>query len=387
MSLLERYIFRIAFGGFLTCLAALTAVIWITQALRELDLVTGKGQTLAMFLVVTGLSLPALVTVIAPVALFIAVIYTLNKINGDSELIVMSAAGAAPQRLLKPFLVLAGFFSVTVALMVLYVMPASFQELRHLITKVRADFVANIVKEGQFSSLDNGITFHYRERSGDALLGIFMQDRREPDRAIVYLAERGQAVEFNGQSYLVLEKGSVHRQMPNTRDSSIVGFERYGIDLAALSREASDILYKPRERSTMELLHPGDPEDYFVRFQSGRLRAELHERLSAPLYPLAMLLIAFAALGEARTTRQGRGTAAGAAIVAVVALRIAAFAALSLTGRSAWGAIWVYALPLAVIAGCLAVIFQGARVKALGARLTRWGSATLLPRVPLLGRA
>ena len=71
----------------------------------------------------------------------------------------------------------------------------------------------------------------------------------------------------------------------------------------------------------------------------------------------------------------------------MVALRIAAFAALSLTGRSAWGAIWVYALPLAVIAGCLAVIFQGARVKALGARLTRWGSATLLPRVPLLGRA
>jgi lipopolysaccharide export system permease protein len=387
MSLLERYIFRIAFGGFLTCLAALTAVIWITQALRELDLVTGKGQTLAMFLVVTGLSLPALVTVIAPVALFIAVIYTLNKINGDSELIVMSAAGAAPQRLLKPFLVLAGFVSVIVALMVLYVMPASFQELRHLITKVRADFVANIVKEGQFSSLDNGITFHYRERSGDALLGIFMQDRREPDRAIVYLAERGQAVEFNGQSYLVLEKGSVHRQMPNTRDSSIVGFERYGIDLAALSREASDILYKPRERSTMELLLPGDPEDYFVRFQSGRLRAELHERLSAPLYPLAMLLIAFAALGEARTTRQGRGTAAGAAIVAVIALRIAAFAALSLTGRSAWGAIWVYALPLAVIVCCLALIFQGARVKALGARMTRWGSATLLPRVPLLGRA
>jgi len=387
MSLLERYIFRIAFGGFLTCLAALTAVIWITQALRELDLVTGKGQTLAMFLVVTGLSLPALVTVIAPVALFIAVIYTLNKINGDSELIVMSAAGAAPQRLLKPFLVLAGFVSITVALMVLYVMPASFQELRHLITKVRADFVANIVKEGQFSSLDNGITFHYRERSGDALLGIFMQDRREQDRAIVYLAERGQTVEFNGQSYMVLEKGSVHRQMPNTRDSSIVGFERYAIDLSALSREAGDIVYKPRERSTTQLLLPGDPEDFIVRFQSGRLRAELHERLSSWLYPIAMMLIAFAALGEARTTRQGRGTAAGVAVAAVVALRIAAFAALSLTVRSPWGAVAVYALPLTVIAACLAIIFQGARVKAFGARLTRWGGATLLPRLPLLGRA
>jgi lipopolysaccharide export system permease protein len=387
MNLIERYIFRIGLGAFLTCLIALTAVIWITQALRELDLLTSKGQTLVMFMIVTGLSLPTLITVIAPVALFIAVIYTLNKLNGDSELIVMSAAGTPPQRLLRPFLALAALVSVVVAVMTIYVMPASFQELRALITKVRADFVANIVREGQFSSLENGITFHFRERSGDALLGIFMQDRREQGRTIVYLAERGQTVEFNGNSYLVLDKGSVHRQMPNSRDSSIVAFERYAIDLSALSREPGDIIYKPRERSTTELLLQGDPEDYFVRFQPGRLRAELHERLSAWLYPLAMMFIAFAALGDARTTRQGRGTAAAAAVVSVVALRIAAFAASSLTIRSPLGVIWIYGLPLFVIAACLAMIFQGARVKALGARATRWASATLLPRLPLPSRA
>jgi lipopolysaccharide export system permease protein len=386
MNLIERYIFRIGFGAFLTCLIALTAVIWITQALRELDLLTGKGQTLFMFLIVTGLSLPTLITVIAPVALFIAVIYTLNKLNGDSELIVMSAAGTPPQRLLRPFLALAALVSVVVAFMTIHVMPASFQELRALITKVRADFVANIVKEGQFSSLESGITFHFRERSGDALLGIFMQDRREEGRTIVYLAERGQTVDFNEQSYLVLEKGSVHRQMPNSRDSSIVAFERYAIDLSALSREPGDIIYKPRERSTSQLLLPSG-EDYYTQFLSGRLRAELHERLSAWLYPLAMMFIAFAALGDARTTRQGRGTAAATAVAGVAALRIAAFAASSVTVRTPWGLIWVYGLPLLVIAGCLAMIFQGPRVKALGARIMRWAGASLLPRLPIPGRA
>ena len=70
MNLIERYILKIAFTGFVACLVALTGVIWITQALRELDLLTGKGQTLFVFLTVTGLSLPALVTVISPVALF-----------------------------------------------------------------------------------------------------------------------------------------------------------------------------------------------------------------------------------------------------------------------------------------------------------------------------
>src|SRR5918993_3593469 len=202
MNLLERYILRIAFSAFAGVLLALTAVIWITQALKELDLLTSKGQTILMFLTVTGLSLPTLVTVISPVALFIATIYTLNRLNGDSELIVMSASGMAPGRILRPFLGLGGAVCALVAVLTVYVMPASFQELRDMITRIRADFVANIVKEGQFTSLDNGITFHYRERSGQALLGIFMQDKREQGRTVVYLAERGQVAEAGGQSYL-----------------------------------------------------------------------------------------------------------------------------------------------------------------------------------------
>ena len=72
MTLIERYILKIAFNAFAACLVALTGVIWITQALKEIDLLTGKGQTIMVFLTVTGLSLPALVTVISPVALFIA---------------------------------------------------------------------------------------------------------------------------------------------------------------------------------------------------------------------------------------------------------------------------------------------------------------------------
>ena len=80
MTRIERYIFGTVLGAFLTILVGLTGVIWITQALRELDLITGKGQTFVVFLVVTGLSLPALVTVIAPVALFIASILSLIHI-------------------------------------------------------------------------------------------------------------------------------------------------------------------------------------------------------------------------------------------------------------------------------------------------------------------
>jgi lipopolysaccharide export system permease protein len=382
MDLIERYIFRMAFSAFVGILVALTAVIWITQALKELDLLTSKGQTILMFLTVTGLSIPTLVTVISPVALFIATIYTLNRLNGDSELIVMSAAGMAPQRLLRPFLGLGAGVCMLVAFLTLYVMPASFQELRDLITKIRADFVANIVKEGQFTALDNGITFHFRERSGQALLGIFIQDKREPTKIVAYVAERGQVAEANGQSYLILESGTVHRQEANSRDSSMIAFERYAVDLAAFNQDETQTVYKPRERSTPQLLFPDEKELYYT-IQAGRFRAELHDRLSAWLFPLALMFIAFAALGEARTTRQGRGTAVALAVVAVVALRIIAFAASSAAVRSPAGVIAIYGAPVLSILIALALALQGARMRSLGARLMRWADAALVPRLRL----
>ncbi|WP_349369811.1 LPS export ABC transporter permease LptF [Salinarimonas sp.] len=368
MTRIERYIFGTVLSAFLTILVGLTGVIWITQALRELDLITGKGQTFVVFLVVTALSLPALVTVIAPVALFIAAIYTLNKLNGDSEWVVAAAAGMSPARLMRPFAVLGAGVAVVIALNTLWLMPASFAELRTLITQIRADFVANLVRAGQFTELDQGITFSYRDRAGDALLGIFLQDSRDPQRVVVYVAERGLVAESDGASYLILDKGSIHRQQGSRGDGSIVTFERYAIDLAAFGPEQGAILYKPREQSTAALFSP-DPEDPYYKVVPGRFRAELHDRLTSWLYPLAGVAIAFAALGQAVTTRQGRGAAIGGAILAMGAVRGAGFAATSAAVGSAGGVILVYAVPLATIAAGLWVILRPQQASALHARI------------------
>ncbi len=88
---------------------------------------------------------------------------------------------------------------------------------------------------------------------------------------MVYLAERGQAMEYGGQSYLALEKGSVHRQQKGSRDASIITFERYTVDLAAFTPPDAELVYKPRERSTTQLLFPDTSETYY-RQQKGRFR-------------------------------------------------------------------------------------------------------------------
>jgi lipopolysaccharide export system permease protein len=83
MGLIDKYIFRTTLAVFAIILVSLTGVIWITQALRDIDLMTGKGQTILTFLGITCLVIPTLVLIIAPVAMMISVAHTLNKLATD----------------------------------------------------------------------------------------------------------------------------------------------------------------------------------------------------------------------------------------------------------------------------------------------------------------
>ncbi|HOV05387.1 MAG TPA: LptF/LptG family permease, partial [Kaistiaceae bacterium] len=160
MKLVERYIFRQTLAAFVMGLVALAGVLYVTQALRELDLVTSKGQTLAIFFSMTALWMPMLVMIIAPVALLIAAIYTLNRLNSDSELVVMTAAGMNQWRLMRPLLALALIVSLVIAGISLYVSPRSLKAMREYINAVRTDLVANILKEGRFTEIEKGLVFH-----------------------------------------------------------------------------------------------------------------------------------------------------------------------------------------------------------------------------------
>src|SRR5262244_861103 len=94
MSIFSRYIFRQAAGALLLILLSLSGVVWIALALRQLNLITSEGQDILTFLKMTTLALPNMMALIAPFALLIACLHTLNRLNGDSELIVLTASGA-----------------------------------------------------------------------------------------------------------------------------------------------------------------------------------------------------------------------------------------------------------------------------------------------------
>src|SRR5215204_5811624 len=326
MGSIGRYIFRTTIGAFLLVLISLTSAIWLTQALRDVDLMTGQGQTILAFIGITSLIIPGLVMVIAPVALVVAASYILHKLATDSEIIVMNGAGMRPWGLLTPFIVVTVLASLALSMIGAVVAPESLRLLRRWVAEVRADLVSNIVQPGRFIAIESGLAFYIRERRPNGLLvGLLMDDRRDPTQRVTIIAEHGEMLKNANGNFLLLEKGSIQRHELKQRDPNIVVFDRYAFDLSQFSAGPQTIKYSVRERYLWQLWKP-DPADPQYKDQPGQFRAELHDRILAPVYPLAFVLIAFAFLGAPRTTRQSPAWSVTAVILAVAGLRLIGFA-------------------------------------------------------------
>ncbi len=358
MALVDRYLVRQIVLAFVLVTSVLTAVVWLTTALRQIELVASQGQTFFVFLRITLLALPMLVMHLAPFALFIALVFTLNKLNGDSELVVFSASGVSQARLLRPVLAISVAIAAIVSLLTLLAVPATLREMRQAFVDVKLDLIGNLAQPGRFTSLESGLTFHIKDRlQNGTMLGIFVDDKRDPQTHMTYVGARGEIAKTPLGTFLIMEDGEIIRRNPSNDQTSIIRFDRYGFNLSSFASTFTFSEFPPAERWTSEIVHLMAQPNIDQRLL-GRLRSELHDRMVMPLYLIAFGLFAFSALGRARTTRNTRNMGVIYAILAVVVLRVAGFAASGLAQREAWAVALIYAVPITGVALGLAIALE-----------------------------
>jgi lipopolysaccharide export system permease protein len=359
MGSIDRDIFRTTLASFALVLVSLTGVIWITQALRGIDLMTSQGQTIVTFLGITGLVIPALVLIISPIALMIAISHTLNKLATDSEIIVMNAAGFSPFRLFYPFFYATCVVALLVAFIAAYLAPDGMRRIKQWDAEITADVLTNILQPGRFAQLDQNLTIRIRERQpGGVMAGIFIDDRRDPKERVSIVAERGTVVKNGTGSFLVLEDGNLQRFEVGKREPALVAFGRYGFDMSKFSGQGRDVTLGIRERYLWELVSP-PANDPVYREVPGQFRSELHDRIMAPIYPFAFAALTFAFLGAPRTTRQSRNFSIGGSVIAVFGLRMAGFACSVMAVKSAVAPVVQYAMLFAAIGTGIWMIVSG----------------------------
>ena len=359
MGSIDKYIFRTTLGSFAVVLVSLTGVIWITQALRGIDLMTSQGQTILTFLGITSLVIPALVLIIAPIALMIAISHTLNKLATDSEIIVMNAAGFSPFRLFRPFFYATCVVAVLVAFIAAYLSPDGLRRIKQWDADITADVLTNILQPGRFAQLEQNLTIRIRERKpGGLLAGVFVDDRRDPNERVSIYADHGTVMKNQGGSFLILEDGNLERFEAGKRDPAMVAFGRYAFDMSKFSNHDQNVSLGIRERYLWELLSPDEKDPIYVQLP-GQFRAELHDRFMAPIYPFAFAALTFAFLGTPRTTRQSRNFSIGGSILAVFGLRMIGFACSVMAVKSALAPLIQYLMLFAAIGVGIWVITAG----------------------------
>jgi lipopolysaccharide export system permease protein len=356
--------------AFLITLITLTVVMWFTQAMRDFDLITSERQTLFVFIGITGMIVPLLIMIIAPISLMIAAGHVLNRLGADSEIIVMNAAGISPWRLLSPLMAAAVLVSILVAAIAAYISPRALRELRDWSEQVRTDILTNIVQPGRFTSIGGNLTFHIADRRPNGLLvGILVDDRRDPKEEATYLAEQGEIIKNPEGSFLVLEHGSIQRLEAGHASPRILTFDRYPFDLSKFGGGPQNVNYTVREKYIWELMWPRADDPLYVA-QPDQYRSELSDRLATPFYPLAFAILTYMFLGPPQTTRQSRNLALLGLIGSATGLRLIGFASVIIGDRVPS----VLALQFVALAAAMAAgLFQISRGRSIehGTLMTR----------------
>jgi lipopolysaccharide export system permease protein len=225
--------------------------------------------------------------------------------------------------------------------------------------EITADVLANILQAGRFAQLDKNLTIRIRERQpGGVLVGIFVDDRRDPKERVTIIADHGTVLKNDSGSFLILEDGNLVRFEADKRDPALVAFGRYAFDMSKFSNQGRDTTLGIRERYIWELLAPSGDDPVYQQLP-GQFRAELHDRFMAPIYPFAFAALTFAFLGAPRTTRQSRNFSIGSSILVVFGLRIAGFACSVMAVKSPLAPVAQYLMLLVAIGASLWIIIGG----------------------------
>ena len=310
LTIIDRYLIR---QILLTCLVMTgigLAILVLERLLRLFALVADPHQAFSFVGQMLVLLLPHYLSIALPAAFFFGVLLTFRRLQRDSELAVLAAAGRSLARLLAPALGLACVMAVLAALIVGWLAPHARYGYRALKAEVAEASLTAAVLGGTFIQA-RGVTFFAEQAEpaadGLRLARVFVHQEAEDGGQVVVTGEHG----LLGQSgeaatpVLILKEG-LRAELPAAGAPQTLSFADLSWPVIA-DEEAS---FRPRGRDQRELTlaelwtFPASPTS---RPDQGEIAAELHARLvliaTVPLLPLLAAPLALA--GGPRRQRGG----------------------------------------------------------------------------------
>lgn len=374
MPLIERYLFRQLAIPTLWAMAALGALGLLSQSLSGLDIIVDSRQTIWVFVRLTLLAMPLLFSILAPVAVFSAALISLNRLQSEREITICFAGGMSRWAVIAPAMRLAVLVALACLFINLWVQPLCQRALRDETNAVRGDLAATMVREGDFAFPSPGVTVYAQEVGRRGMIkNLFVDQKGKDGSDVTYTARYARIIKREGAPVLLMLDGSVQTYQDGRLGYGT--FREYGYDLSQVNVQGPMKRYKASDRFLHELFFPDLTQEWEAKNRT-KLISEGHSRLSSPLYNIAVMAMALAAVLGGGFSRLGyanriASVSAGAAIV-----RILGFGVQALCEKSVALNVLQYAVPLGALAWAIHVLFRRMRGPR---RVAPRASATLRP--------
>jgi lipopolysaccharide export system permease protein len=348
MSGFQRYLFRNVLRTLIAIVGGLALIALLTQGLSSTGLqILENRQSMLVYFWVSILATPQIVSLLMPIALFIATAGALNVAHRENEVVVAQASGMSNWQVASPVVRLAALAAILHLGLNLWIQPAASRELRETVSEATTDLAASLVRQGMFVQHGDGLTTWARETNDNEMRDLMVNDSRNPLDPVTYVAKTAYLIEMEGAPVLVMRDGHIQRVQENG-SLQIVSFDQSPFDLAFVSDQKA-VIMEESDRYLPDLFMP-DLTNHYDHKNVNLLLAEGHARLATPLLNFAMALLAIYAVLGGDFSRRGYATRIAVASAAALAVRLAAFGAQAAARDDPTMNFLQYLVPVLVIA-------------------------------------
>ncbi|MEE8529732.1 MAG: LPS export ABC transporter permease LptF [Nitrosomonadaceae bacterium] len=294
MKIIEKYIIRELLMPFTVIMAILVGLFSCLSSANFLAGAVTESVGIAGMLKLVLLKTLIALEVLVPVALYVAVIIGLGRMNKDQEINVLRSAGISELRIIYSVLLVAIPVGIISGALSMFVRPWAYEENYILNAQAEAELNTDNFQAGRFYGSEKSgrvVYINSKDESGKQMRQIFHYINGINGREILVAQEGIQQKPARGhRPQIHLFNGHIYRLSHSSTKDTVTHFGK----LVYFTDSGNELDYKRKSASTMVLMNSSQPREI----------AELQWRLSRPI---ATVLLALIAIPFARTSPRRKG--------------------------------------------------------------------------------
>ncbi len=284
---LGYYFIQEFFKNYLSILLAFGLIIWITQAVRLLDLIGEEGNSIKTYFLYIFSIIPKFFSRISLIIFFISLVVTISKFEDHNELKAMWFSGLEKGNFIN-YLLRCSFILIALLIIVrCFIVPYFSNYSRNLLLNTGVAAIGPLLKQNNFNNPLKKITIYVGKKNQINELEDIILFEESVDVKKTIIAKSGAVINENNKNLLVLIDGSIQEERKDKK-ISILDFDKTTLDLSQYNKKTVDY-YKFNEMLFFELVKRFNDKK---ELQFSNIISELNDRIVMPLFIPSLTLLA-----------------------------------------------------------------------------------------------